>query len=75
MAVVLLYAGVCLLAASPFGFALSRYLRGQMRELPAPYVLYRPAQHPAVLTAEDLVAGAYRDLADLYPDPDPTVRR
>jgi len=75
VAVVLLCAAVCLLAAAPFGHALSRFLLGRMPAVPVEYARYRPNQHPAVLDAENVIAGAYRDLAYLYPDPNPTVRR
>ena len=74
MGFVVLCLVLCLLAAAPFGHALSRFLLGRMPPVPVEYARYRPARHPAVLTAEDVVTGAYRDLADLYPDPNPTVR-
>lgn len=69
--VVLVFLVLCLVAAAPFGYGLSRFLLGRMPApgLPAEYARYRPDRHPAVHTAEDLVAATYRDLADLYPDP------
>lgn len=70
MGFVVLYLVLSLLAAAPFGWALSRFLLGRMPAVPVEYARYGPDRHPAVLNAEDVVAGAY-----LYPDPNPTVRR
>jgi hypothetical protein len=39
------------------------------RELPAPYVQYRPERNPAVIYAEFEVRQTYRDLAPLYDTP------
>ncbi|WP_392838637.1 hypothetical protein [Streptomyces sp. LN500] len=43
--------------------------RARPRELPEPYVRYRPHLHPHVVLAELEVRQAYRELAALYDTP------
>ncbi|MEU5660048.1 hypothetical protein ABZ802_31185 [Streptomyces sp. NPDC047737] len=76
MVIVLIYFALCLIAAAPFGFALSRCLLGRMPHRPRPAVVpeewarYRmPGQVPAVVRAELVVRQAYPHLAALYDTP------
>lgn len=78
MVVVSIYSALCLIAAVPFGFALSRYLTGRMPERPRPtvvpeeYARYRqPGEVPAVILAEREVRQTYERLFPLYDTPDP----
>ena len=70
MVVVSIYLVLCLLAAAPFGFALSRLLAGRMRGVPYEYARHRrPDLVPAVVLAELEVRYAYPRIAALYEVP------
>ena len=70
MVVVSIYLVLCVLAAAPFGVALSRLLLGRMREVPHEYARHRrPDLVPAVVLAELEVRQTYPHLADLYEVP------
>ncbi|MEV6165786.1 hypothetical protein AB0L71_28505 [Streptomyces sp. NPDC052052] len=46
-----------------------RYRNRRPGSNPAAFVRYRPDQHPAVVSAEHLVADTYQRIGDLYVQP------
>ncbi|MFD7855242.1 hypothetical protein ACFV6B_13280 [Streptomyces microflavus] len=73
MVIVVSYAVVFLVVASPIGVALWRCLTGRMPEQPEPYARHRrpDGREEEVVVAESIVRTAYTGLAPLYDTPTP----